>query len=1456
MGLLEAIKGDWNRSVAKGKEMFGLDDGFQVGDVANLVASNVMSPGLTPGLNPLNPIDPVKVSTGLGQAQRTAYTYGVSRPLTTFMLATMDPFDTANELDRNASNLRNSWNASEYVSPGQEIVAGFNNYFGRDAAITDPDAAEAATTARGQVNRAIINREKLDASQGGAFKNNPWANIVSGSSDAAFNFWLDPGVVVGKGAAITRASQIDRIATPKRIPKLQQEIADGTGGMGRLMDEFESMDRLTDFAEHRFVRDSADPDALARSLWLAGESAPVFGSTKRAEQAKILRAAFGDQGAADELRATRGALSDMMEIARSVSGAAPPAQATVLDDYRKIDAYLDAALGRVDNAGVVNSKIGRSSTSRISAVEANRAKRAGMFGEDAVRVQTFQKAAGFRPIHVVERAAQTRPQGVVRLSGPSATDGYTELQSQLARAKGLTPERRTELLESWAAAPNLPARKAAVEAIDREAAEAVVMEFGFSPEQANDYVTRLFNARQQAVEGFKQSNYLEDVDGLLGDPGGIVYDAQFVSQLSDSVPLLDLDHLRAVVPLSAEGKAVASASRVAHAEGKAVARVGYDLVNAGIDTFWRPLILLRGGYAPRNIAEAWGRMAGLGVLGRVAREQGVDGVANWFANRAAGVKYAGVRAVKSGDDAAVGEAKRRVRDARMSSKGTRERKGVVYDDAFEGRGGAAAMEQASEGTTIRRQLRPDERPEAGNSTWVRQERPTDPDVDATEYWESYTRVVNQHFATDPVTRLLLQGKSRAEVKSWLRQGSQHGLRAEKGMTRGSVDQHVDLVANYMDELVPPELWDDVLAGGLSRQEYATRLKDIDTAPVAAEKIIGDMTGSTRRTALGLWNTSVRGLFKYVGQKPTDTLVRNPYFADKYRRYMDAYVDVARQNGDDVTEDMIRGWEAQARKGALRDLKNDIYTIERYSNVSMALRPAAPFIAATNNTVLTWARIIGKNPQTIPRISMVWNAPVRTGAVLDLETFQPVDPNSTIPISSKYGVAIPLPGKVKEWAGLPEGYKLVPPLASFNVALQSDPWWLPGWGPMVTVPFAYWANRQPDNQVVKWIDGFVFPSDGGTKDGRIPNNPLTAALPAWIRQTLNKNDPDGTQRNGVMATMIAQERQKAIETGDYSLFQDQDKFFETINARVDAYFTLRALGAGSLPFAANVQDPEAQFYVAASRRLNQEGIVEGKTPDERFLEQYGEAFFGYTFSVTRNNAGVAADSAVQARLDRLDEGTRAALADQNPFLLGVLVNNPDGSYNFSSAAFNKQRGDKISVKNNDPMRQVQSGFEAYDQTQAGLGWDTYIKARTQLEAFMAQNGITSLQSAPGLQAQWQQYVTQLEGYFPAWKQDRDQRDDGRYERNVVGFDRLLDSTEFAQRPEAAAVQSYLDARQQLAEYLASGNAPAKTLRAQANAGLRDQWEAYVRQLVASDTRFSDLYFRFFDGEFGFIEEGSE
>jgi len=266
-------------------------DGFQPGDLLRYnsvalpqVILRSLEDSGAPGIGEAAGAVADTVGSGASKAAYAAslpYSYGVSRPLTSLLLAVdqQDPADS----------LREAWNASEYVSPGQVMVAGFNNYID-DEKQADPQQA------RNAVNAAIENREKLRG-----FKDNWWANLVSGSADVSLNFFLDPTVVAGKGAKVAR------------LKTTTQSLSDEVAAIGR-----------QEGGAAEFVRWTTTADAVQINERLARQNPALAGllgeSDDYAMNAKIWLASRGDQASLDALRTEAASVAASLEAQRNIMG--------------------------------------------------------------------------------------------------------------------------------------------------------------------------------------------------------------------------------------------------------------------------------------------------------------------------------------------------------------------------------------------------------------------------------------------------------------------------------------------------------------------------------------------------------------------------------------------------------------------------------------------------------------------------------------------------------------------------------------------------------------------------------------------------------------------------------------------------------------------------------------------------------------------------------------------------------------------------------------------------------------------------------------------------------------------------------------------------------------------------------------------------------------------------------
>jgi len=281
------------------------------------------------------------------------------------------------------------------------------------------------------------------------------------------------------------------------------------------------------------------------------------------------------------------------------------------------------------------------------------------------------------------------------------------------------------------------------------------------------------------------------------------------------------------------------------------------------------------------------------------------------------------------------------------------------------------------------------------------------------YFDELAYISNAHFRNDLLIGQILEGKSKAEVKEWLR--SPEGQNYQRSMGKDYLT-----VTETMSEPIPAltsdrtvrmmldsastldEVWDIVYAylpTDRARKLVADRklLGDVPegtqarqvTGSELAVELAGEENLSRILAARGVWETFStssgkarirelnsmlnRGLDKlwnFAMTMPETYLLRNPFFEREYRRQMELRGNIiaqqAKSKGLTVgIEDMNRQLEAMkqsSRRASLSEMEKTFYNIRRYSTPVYAMRFLTSFPGATFNAFYRYGRFAWREPE--------------------------------------------------------------------------------------------------------------------------------------------------------------------------------------------------------------------------------------------------------------------------------------------------------------------------------------------------------------------------------------------------------------------------------------------------------------------------------------------------------------
>lgn len=800
---------------------------------------------------------------------------------------------------------------------------------------------------------------------------------------------------------------------------------------------------------------------------------------------------------------------------------------------------------------------------------------------------------------------------------------------------------------------------------------------------------------------------------------------------------------------------------------------------------------------------------------------------------------------------------------------------ITIDGIYnEGDFGAAIRAEASSGQTNVLTFDPSEWGSMASNRWARAGgvgvvQPTDP-----AYWTELAYIANRQIRGDQLAELILRGVPPQDIMKWIRTPA--GKRYARGMGWTNDDLYSKIVGRRKASLqyeedagrIPrdagsrqpsiPLVEESVIAENIRLMyQYfpdpavrARLLDDADVTPAELQELMGlrddlspvhsgALTFQNKGKVTRAVNNALNAIWRNLATKPEDRFGRFPYLDRQWRMNVQADARLLKEQGQELTVDVVNNLRAGAAARALKDMENTFYNIRRYSNPVYALRYLVGFPGAYFNSLYRYGRLAYRNPG---RAFVGANAYSGT-----YQTFG-VDENGerTSDWTKVKNLVIPVPEEVQKVVPIDPQVTLSTRTIDF---ISSAPTFLP----IVTVPVSSVLRYKPTAN--EWIkkemgDDFyrtMFPFNQPTVDNQIKAGPLVLdpMFAGWeldLVTALNPTDEDFIQAADQIYLFELSEWERTGKVGKPPQFEDAAKSARNFWFGKSFFKFLGMSGLGA--------QPQGQLW--RDEWLRYKEMYPGDTIAARqaFIDQHGEAYKYFTYSTSDYRVYMPANTNAYNRLQDYGDVANSLrqINPDDPALATIMFWGADGE--FDRAIYNWMSENTI-PGDDQPIRSKLDPADIADRQAAEQSWSAYNASVAKRDAVMMQYGYSSLQpdgESAWLYQQWSQWV---DGFVsdPANKQWYAEFTGGNYgkaNQTIQALATVLSDENFMGT--FKSVPAYQVATTYLQNREIALQAFDQAADADARRNLQAQWDAWVtRNILPSSSEFASLYVRNLQGE---------
>lgn len=724
---------------------------------------------------------------------------------------------------------------------------------------------------------------------------------------------------------------------------------------------------------------------------------------------------------------------------------------------------------------------------------------------------------------------------------------------------------------------------------------------------------------------------------------------------------------------------------------------------------------------------------------------------------------------------------------------------------------------------------------------------------------SWLDAINKQWRQDDLFKLVASDPSLKTASAWLKTPAGRVHLGQLGLAGRDPGRLLQGVRDTLDHYLPEGtgLRTKLAAGEeVTEQELRAAIAKEDFPVVHGEEVKGLTAKGNHETAARAVDDLIEKGFRRLGTIPTDIISRHPTYLRaqeaRMRQLIDqelSYQKAAGLSGDSISTDRLNNMLKKSDTLARKDISQIVYDPTR-TTATQALRFISPFLAAHVDGLERWAGLVAEKPEFLSTAARIYNAPVAANLVtdnqgnhVDMDGYATVTDPITGKTSKKFvgiqdrmiHMRIPsaLSGVFQKLTGNGEGVDIK--VQSLNTILPGDPWWNPGTGPLVTVAASKLAGQDPAlGDFLQWAKVLPYGPQGFSD----------SLTPAYVKDIFTAFQ-DGKDSSGQFNQAVLEEYQRQVAEHlkggplpDIGKARENAKSFTFMKALTNWLSPART---STTPLSGTPY----QFYTDQYKAMQQ---VDPKNADTNFLAKYGEDYFVFAASLNKS-MGIAPTVSALKTSEKYSD-LIAGDSSLAPFIIGDVYNKGD----FSSTAYQQQMGQTIG---GEPVRQKVSVEQALDDNQRKLGWAQYGRIMNLVDATLIRSGFHSYtqKGAEGFLAYKQQFQQELAAQYPAWEQDFNTTDKGAIPRRIKSFEVLVQDDRLKNDPmrqDIPYLTQYLVARKGFQQALAARGASSLTFDVSGaptgkNADIANAWRAYQTGLVASSTKFADVFNRYLNND---------